>query len=107
LHVTRLADLHVMGQLDLAAQYWHISEMHTDPWWSHTGKKKDALGDRLRLMERVAAYCFVVNAEAWRQFCERLGIDALYVVKAVGPKQTMAANESATTRRRTTSEATT
>lgn len=73
--LSKLADWQMMRQLDLTAWYWQVSAMHADHCWSQDDENNDPVGDRIRSLERLAAYCFLVNADAWQQFCEELGID--------------------------------
>jgi hypothetical protein len=65
----------MMRQLDLTAWYWQIREMHADHCWLQDDEDNDPVGNRLKFLERLACHCFLVNADAWQQFCEELGID--------------------------------
>jgi hypothetical protein len=70
-----LAATQVMSQLDLALAYGRVSALSDEHFWSHEGGEDDPLGSRLETLERLLAYQFVVNADAWRRFCGDLAID--------------------------------
>jgi hypothetical protein len=71
----RIAYALMMLQLDLTAWYWQVSEIHAEHSWMRDDEGDDPMGDRLMFLERLAAYCFLVNADAWQRFCGELSID--------------------------------
>jgi len=72
-----LALLHLIQQLESAAWLWRMeSLLERDP---QLGEKKrstsDNLDDRLFTALRFRAYLFLVEMEAWQQFCSELHFD--------------------------------
>jgi hypothetical protein len=72
--VERLALLHLLELLDLAALHWHCSDRLDAA--AASGEDDGGRMARSRAVVRLLGYRFTVKAGAWRQLCGELRIDA-------------------------------
>jgi hypothetical protein len=70
-----LSLFHVIGQLEHALMYWHVSALAAD--WQHfmVDAKDKERSERMWACARMAAYRFCVEADAWKRLSGEMNID--------------------------------
>jgi hypothetical protein len=74
--LAHLAHSYLLRQLDRVVLIWQMTSLLEHEPLGNSKQCEGRIDDRLLRAARATARCFVVFADAWQLFCERLGIDS-------------------------------